>query len=501
MKPTYSGGVPGIPGAIEFMGRAYTYARSIETILSDAYVPGADRVWAMKESIQNQLDESLHCWGMVGCVAEHDAVLLTDKGRGVSLETILLLGQSGKRAETDAVGQHGEGEIISFLVALRHGYIKLMASQNWLIAGRMTSYNGSGAQVLTLDVYETPTARDGTAWYFAGPDAARVCGDAYALFIRHAAFNLGVPAGAAWEKVRGALAEVEVYLPQRPALATSKLLPGEPGALYSRGMKIGQAPWDVALGYNLSATPGRDRAGFAWENVKAEAENLFATHATAADVTAVLHWQHNHGTLPQELRFTHGPSAAVLKRGLAQYKREVGIKKLAWARSGAIDAAQVADASALPHIETLVSWYAPPAWLQEAGVKHVSDAVTVTETKALKQSFPKPAMSAVAKLLQLVGMADTKIEGRTIVGDWEGAGDAERIILDPVKLKAMSWHRFLVVVLHEAAHVATQGADDCSRRHANAISDLNATLVEAVATDPTTYRAAQAAFVTWTQEA
>lgn len=502
MKPTYTGEVSGlqIPDTIEFDGRLYTYLRSIETILSDTYVPDADRLWAMKESIQNQLDESLHCWGLVGCVAEPDAVLLSDKGRGVSLETILLLGQSGKRSETDTVGQHGEGEIISFLVALRHGYTKLMASQKWLISGRMTSYNGSGAQVLALDVYETVVPRDGTAWYFAGPDAARVCGDAYALFIRHAAFNLGVPSGAAWTKVSNALAAAGVDLPERPERITKKLIAEEPGSLYSRGMYIGGAPWDVALGYNLSATPGRDRAGFAWEHVRDEAEQLWATHADAEVVCAVLQWQHDHKCAPQELRFATGPSAAVLKRGIAMYKSRNDIKKLAWARSGNVDAAQVADAAALPHVETLVAWSAPPHWLQEAGVRHVAEVVTVTEMKALRTSFPKPALNAVTTLLHLCGMADTKVEGRTIVGEFEGAGSAERITLDPARMRDWSWHRCVVVVLHEAAHVASQGADDCSRRHSNALSDLNAKLVEAVAENPAAYLTAKTAFIAWTQE-
>lgn len=502
MKPIYTGEVPGkpIPSTIEFDGRLYKYQRSIETILSEPYVPDADRVWPFKESIQNQLDESLHCWGMVGCMAEPDAVLLTDKGRGVSLETILLLGQSGKRNETETVGQHGEGEIISFLVALRHGYTKLMASQKWLIAGRMTNYNGSGAQVLTLDVYETIVPREGTAWYFAGPDAARVCGDAYALFIRHAAFNLGVPAGAAWTRVSDALANVDVYLPDRPKQITKKLIADEPGSLYSRGMYIGSAPWDVALGYNLAATPGRDRAGFAWEQVRDEAEQLWATHADAEIVCAVLQWQRDNKCAPQELRFATGPSAAVLKRGIAMFKERNDIKKLAWARSGNADAAQIADAAALPHVETLVAWCAPPHWLQ-ASVKHVSEVVTVTEMKALRQSFPQPAMNAVTTLLSLCGMAATKVEGRTIVGEFDGAGDKERITLDPARMKDWSWHRCVVVVLHEAAHVASQGADDCSRRHSNAISDLHTKLVEAVAENPAAYLAAKAAFVKWTQEA
>ena len=502
MQPVYSGDVPGlaIPDTIEFAGRLYKYHRTIETILSGLYVPDADRLWPFKESVQNQVDEALHCWGLVGLTAEPDAVLLTDNGRGVDLDTILLLGQSGKRGETDTVGQHGEGEIISFLVALRHGYEKLMASRKWLIAGRMARYNGSGADVLVLDVYETVVPREGTAWYFAGPEAARVCGDAYELFIRHAAFNLGVPSGAAWQRVRAELAKCDVYLPERPTRVSAKLILDEPGALYSRGMHIGNGPWDLALGYNLNATPGRDRAGFAWEHVRDEAEQLWATHADAEAVCAALQWQRDHKYQPQELRFQTGPSAAVAKRGVKLFKERNGIKKLAWATTSKADAAKAADAAALPQVETLVAYYAPPAWLQDV-VKHVAEIFTVTDLKALRQSFPQAAMNAVTTLLNLCGMADTKVEGRTIGGEFDGAGDAERIILDPARMQGWSWHRLVVTVLHEAAHVATQGADDCTRRHANAISDLNAKLIEAVAENATAYLAAKAAFVKWTQEA
>jgi hypothetical protein len=147
-------GLPGVAAELEFDGLKYAYQRTVETNLDGNYVPDWTAGKAVKESVQNQLDESLGSetkpyFGILNA----ETVWLRDAGRGVRLNTILRIGKSGKRDDARMVGQHGEGEVVSTLVAARQGLVKLLASQDWLAPRRLigTRYmRGTGRAKFTV---------------------------------------------------------------------------------------------------------------------------------------------------------------------------------------------------------------------------------------------------------------------------------------------------------------------------------------------------------------
>jgi hypothetical protein len=143
------------------------------------------------------------------------------------------------------------------------------------------------------------------------------------------------------------------------------------------------------------------------------------------------------------------------------------------------------------------TYYAPSPWLA-AGMAHVSTAVTVNMQKAITKPLPTSVAQAVKYLLTAMGTPATPVEGRVLPDDTAGGGDKLRIILDPAKCAGFTWQRLVHVVVHEAAHVKSQDMD-CTRRHANAISDLSVALMETIAAEPTAYATARAAFSAWQQ--
>jgi hypothetical protein len=185
----------------------YHYSHTIPTNVSKDYLTDSGTNWneweMLRETFQNAMDESQYMveegiWDEVdgrGVVEwediigqyEEDAQLadfckswingewlfIGDMGRGVDLEKILLIGESGKRGEGYR-GEKGEGELLSFLVAARLGIEKWMFSQDWAVTARFDDYNGSKYQVLVLDVYKTAKPRKnnlknrkwGTLWKY-----------------------------------------------------------------------------------------------------------------------------------------------------------------------------------------------------------------------------------------------------------------------------------------------------------------------------------------------
>lgn len=164
---------------IKAFNRMYTLVDTIKTTISAGYLNDSGSRWneweCFRETVQNMMDEAQYMVDHNGGVLfdyftmyKHQTkpyIVFQDKGRGVDLEKILLIGESGKRG-TDYKGQKGEGEILSFLVATRLGLDKMMLSKNWLIKTRFDSYSDNGDyQVLVVDVYKTETPIEGTVWY------------------------------------------------------------------------------------------------------------------------------------------------------------------------------------------------------------------------------------------------------------------------------------------------------------------------------------------------
>ena len=152
---------------IKFKNRRYTFEQTVQTQLSIDYVPTWGLFEAVRESLQNALDERTLTSARVHWIEDGpNSMYLYDRGRGVDFEDILLLGVSGKRGLEDVVGRHGEGEVVSSLVAARNGVTKIMASRDWLTTSRLADVGGR--QVLALDVYRTNKPRVGTAWLYTG---------------------------------------------------------------------------------------------------------------------------------------------------------------------------------------------------------------------------------------------------------------------------------------------------------------------------------------------
>jgi hypothetical protein len=208
-------GLPGVAAELEFDGLTYRYQRTVETNLDGNYVPDWTTAKAVKEGVQNQLDESLGSetkpyFGILNA----ETVWLRDAGRGVRFNTILRIGKSGKRDDARMVGQHGEGEVVSTLVAARQGLVKLLASQDWLAVGRLVAdpEGEAGDRLLVIDVYQSDLPRVGTAWFWQGPGVAAGLAMALTAFRRHQAMlHTG---GLAYNEARRGLAKIGIDLPE-----------------------------------------------------------------------------------------------------------------------------------------------------------------------------------------------------------------------------------------------------------------------------------------------
>ena len=127
---------------------------------------------------------------VIACAAWNE-ITLRDSGRGVDPYTLFLVGESGKRGADDMVGQHGEGETISTLVALRLGLVKVVAARIGCASGSFAHMNGdvTRPKVLELVIYRSPQTRQGTVWFYQGPNVAQAAADAYVAFKRHHGLN------------------------------------------------------------------------------------------------------------------------------------------------------------------------------------------------------------------------------------------------------------------------------------------------------------------------
>ena len=488
MEPKFNG------DTVAFAGLDYKLAERIPTGITDGYVPDKTAPWAVKESVQNQLDECLltHSSAVAEC-ASWSEITLRDAGRGVDPYTLFLVGESGKRGKDDLVGQHGEGETISTLVALRLGLVKVVASQDWLCVGQFVHMNGDASKpkVLELVIYRAEQQRQGTVWYYSGPNVTQAAADAYTAFKRHQGLN-----STRYGDLVKAFAAVDVYLPDRPPAAASPLIRTEQGNLYTRGQLIQEGLWHIACSYNLKLSPGRDRAAFTWEQARPECIRIWRDFATAEDVAYVLGYAERYGNQPEELRFPDGPPANVVKAGLKLHLEQSGQKKLCWATQSGETAAAVADARALPGIGVIQGYYPPAQWVQDV-VPTVTQAVTVQAVKKLAVSLPPAVTQATKWLLSSMGLDSTPIEGRALEPQYLGACDSYRLILNVNRVSELDWAAFVALVVHEAAHVATSGASDCSRTHANAMATLGVRLTEAVASDPGAWGAAKRGYNSW----
>jgi len=104
-----------------FKNTVYVWVEDLEMPLSVDYVPDWTLQKAVEETLQNAYDEAFLSGGKAFVTDERSGTYVRDTGRGCDWQQIILIGDSGKRGENGATGKHGEGEIISFLVAARRG--------------------------------------------------------------------------------------------------------------------------------------------------------------------------------------------------------------------------------------------------------------------------------------------------------------------------------------------------------------------------------------------
>ena len=402
---------------LKFKNRWYTYQKTIETQLSADYVPDWTLFHAIRESIQNMVDEKTLSGTPIAWTQEGNGVYFYDKGRGVDFEDILYLGVSGKRGLEKVVGQHGEGEVVSSLVAARLNIEKIMASKDWLVRGRLDIIGGH--KILVLDLYKTDKSRKGTCWsYSEGWNAFLSAKDSFL------------------QTKRG------------PRLRIRR---DEPGQLYTRGMRVNTLN-DLALGYDLDATPGRDRGGFTWEQIKEEVAGILEQYGKKEDFARILEtaagwWTPKEITTPLKIdeKLIRSAAKSVFPGGLS------------WAQEG--QSAQIADAHG-QGIKVITTYSRPPEWLQ--ALPNVQESVSANVS--VRKPLPALLQAAVDSFMSALGSTYDVTCTWEIAGDVRAYADGTGIVLSRKAVKSMTFQDFIGVLAHEISHIETQSVD-CTRAH------------------------------------
>jgi hypothetical protein len=468
---------------ITFGGMKYTLWGTRETQLTRTY--GVD--WAgfhsVRESVQNQLDEVV----VTGCGygsrfdAKTGTLTLRDDGRGVSFEKIMFLGATDKRDQPNVVGQHGEGEVLSTLAAVRAGITKIMASQDWLMMGRFTTISTASSnesyEILTLDVYKSDSCRQGTMWQFSGPEVA-----------------------GAWVAVQKTFANHAAHKPNRARVAIPANGQSD-GQLFSRGMLVNDRVWGLALSYDLDSTPGRDRAGFTWEAVAAECEKLFQ-HITVKQSAVVLTNMLHNGAWTKEAAFRQSCFSEEMVKAAARIcLRERGTargKKLVWTmQHGSV----ATNAEEQGHAVIVLDRSSAPAWL----VNNLPHAETVVKAEIAPIRKPMPRKLAEA-VQALAGIFYGKIDSLAAqhLNDTVACANfsANEIVIDSRAMREQKadFDRFVEVVIHECSHLSSMGSEDCSVHFERHLAINGSKLARRLATDEDArmaYQKAEIAFETW----
>jgi len=411
---------------MRFKGKNYELVETIETQLSSDYVPDWTLFTAIRESVQNMVDEHILSGTKIFWTRNDEDVYFYDRGRGVSFEDILYLGISGKRGLENVVGQHGEGEIVSFLVAARLGVRKVMASLDWLAEGELRRKDQH--ELLVIKKYQTKTPRKGTCWYYSeGREEFR---EAKSSFI------------------------------QTRKGRRKRILRDEPGQLYTRGMKVNKLE-DLALGYDLDITPGRDRGGFTWEQIEDEVAKILKEHAKPEDIAAIIRYATNYWR-PKELMLEIDFDQETLQRSAKK------LPKIVWSVSGR--SSEIADATEQGY-KVVQSWKAPAQWVQD-GLKSATEVTHehVTEAKDLPRNLQE-IVDLIAECLDEKLRVKYDNEMKAVAISAKGT-----IILHKGKVKQTTFQDFLGTLVHELAHIK-YGCGDCTRAFEAALEKIFTELV------------------------
>jgi len=425
-----------------FRGRVYTYERTYQTTLTLDYVPEWNIFHAMRESFQNAFDEAVVTGEDAGMYMNgiEDEAWIYDNGRGVDFEDILYLGATDKRGRTDLVGEHGEGEVLSFLVAAREGYEKVMASRDWMAVAEFQKDETGRFDILVIHRYKAQTPRkQGTLWFYGGWNAYEEAKAARAEFV------------ATTDSGRKSFRTIQTE---------------DAGQLYTKGMKVNTIS-GLALGYNLPITPGRDRAGFTLGQVEGEIKKALEETANVDDVYQILKAKHHYGS-PHELKLDVMIGPAIVKAAGNKLARDYSNKnKIVWADAG--ESSWTADAREQGYI--VLGFYSkPPYWIRE-GLAHVSEVVNGSTEGKNVTALPQSLAGAVDPLMELLG---SNMSVECVIEFNDGANALQglnHVILSRRAVKGMDTQTLLGVLAHEVAHYET-GAEDCTRAHERGIRKL-----------------------------
>lgn len=436
---------------IVFKKAKYCFVEDIVLPLAETYVPDWDLEKAIKESLQNAYDETWISGQKAYTLEEDDGIYLRDTGRGVHWSKILVIGETGKRNEIDVVGTHGEGEIISFLVSARDGIRKRMASQDWLLEGRIGE-NEHGQRVLILARYRTAsgTKRKGTRWTYTEDGT-------YACTVKRGL-----------ERAKDAFSNHAAVVKHPKRVFCDY---GSRGSLLTNGQRVMQ-DWHLSLGYNLLLHPGRDRSTFSLSDPKvlAEIKTILENDASEQDFAVILR-ESIYGASKVEFDLDLPDLDPNIVKKAVKLLEKDGIV-LAWATNGE-DSAQIADAVESAKCKVLVFDRAP-IWLQR-GLPHVSAFVKSYAKEGTKKRMPRDFQQAVYFLLHDVyRIMDVTVEmhnplSESIIAD---ANSTARLIrFDWKKSKSLSIVNLFETLGHELAHIVSD-AEDCTRAHTNAMGML-----------------------------
>jgi len=261
-------------------------------------------------------------------------------------------------------------------------------------------------------------------------------------------------------------------------------------SLMNNGLLVGES-YRIALGYNLTANPGRDRAAFDIDDPEIinEIRSIFSRYAAADELATVLR-EGIYSTDKLEFTFQgYDIRKAEIEKATKLVKSWRGIKYLAW---GSVqgDAAMIADVQEQHEgdIKVLIFQSTPPQWVQR-GVPHVSFLAKSRVQKSTKKAMAKDFSEAVWLLIHdVIRMSTTvkDIEMHTTLGSGVNASantEMQTIRFAWKRIRHMDVQGLFAVLCHEIAHLSSD-ADDCTRAHTREISRIMSHASAALAVDP-----------------
>ena len=434
---------------ISFKGRMYRFEETRVMPITDGYVPEWSIYHAIRESAQNAYDEAAIANAEVIPWMNENEFYIRDTGRGVDFNEILHIGASGKRGVDGVVGQHGEGEVISFLAATRAGVTKYMASKDWLATSEFVEQEG--AKLLAIHLYKTRKPRKGTGWLYSVQK-----GDTMMIqFLEES-----------WDRVREEFRKHRAVNRKRERVFSGTVR----GTVFSNGLEINKVD-GLMLNYDLDSTPGRDRAGFSWSQIKDEVKEILTNHVTPKLVSELLWVAEQYGVYFREFELIDLTiDSKIVQRGAYLHTNNRSKNRMAWGYQD--QASSLADAKERGiKVITFQDRASVPIWIT-ANFPNVKMVVSSSSKIGTLRKSPRDFSEAVSALLEVLGAdPDHPVEIHSDLGGAIADTDGKKIRFSRKHAKGMSAADLMGTLAHELAHDKS-GAMDCTRAHASAIESI-----------------------------